>query len=97
MTPRQKRDRTRMLKTRYGLTLADYEMMFAAQNGVCAICHQTETHRSRGGRIQPLSVDHDHKTGQIRGLLCDACNKLIEAFDDNPERMQRAIELLERK
>lgn len=56
------------LKARYGITLEDYEALLVKQNGVCAIC---EEECKTGER---LSVDHDHETGAVRGLLCRACN-----------------------
>lgn len=84
-----------MLKRRYGMTLDDYETMLASQNGVCAICKKPETHQSRGSEVQPLSVDHSHTTKRVRGLICDSCNKGIQAFRDDPELIQRAIEFLE--
>ena len=61
------------LKTKYGLTIDDYEELYRKQKGKCAICGTAE--RSR--RNQRLCVDHDHKTGKIRGLLCDNCNRGI--------------------
>lgn len=84
-----------MLLKRYGLTLENYETMLASQNGVCAICHKPETHRSRGAEVQPLSVDHSHVTEIVRGLVCDSCNKVIQAFRDDPDLIQKAIEFLE--
>jgi len=74
---------------RYGLSVEDYEKMAADQNGVCAICGQPERKKSA------LSVDHDHETGEVRGLLCDACNRGLGAFRDDPERLGRAIAYLE--
>lgn len=55
------------LKMRYGITLEEYDRLFELQHGVCAICGEIQI----GKR---LAVDHDHKTGQIRGLLCYRCN-----------------------
>jgi hypothetical protein len=72
---------------RYGLTLADYERMFAEQGGRCAIC-ATEVSGAR------LCVDHDHGTGKVRGLLCHACNKAIGGFRDSTELLKRAIAYL---
>lgn len=57
--------RERMLRTRYGITSADFNVMFREQNGRCAICE-------RGGT--PLVVDHCHTTGRVRRLLCHPCN-----------------------
>lgn len=56
------------LKSRYGITLEDYEALLAKQNGVCAICEQPCKTGER------LSVDHNHATGVVRGLLCRGCN-----------------------
>ena len=64
------------LKTRFGISLEDYQRMFEAQNGVCAICGSEETGKNRGHNIS-LAVDHNHKTGEIRGLLCSKCNQGI--------------------
>ncbi|KKM75774.1 hypothetical protein LCGC14_1386860 [marine sediment metagenome] len=47
--------------------------MFEGQNGLCAICGKPETHRNYYGPVR-LSVDHDHKTGKVRSLLCNNCN-----------------------
>ncbi|TAL42572.1 MAG: hypothetical protein EPN91_07960 [Salinibacterium sp.] len=82
-------DRRRQRKLRvYGLTDAGYDQLLAAQGGVCAICRKAETARNRQGRIRPLAVDHDHDTGDVRGLLCANCNVGIGYFDDEPERLQ---------
>jgi len=74
--PRLAANRSSRLKRRYGITAADYDEMLATQDGVCAICHQPETLRRRGGSM-PLSVDHDHRTEETRGLLCHACNLAV--------------------
>jgi hypothetical protein len=62
----------------------DYDRMFKEQNGVCAICGKPETAvNTKTGNIQRLSIDHDHKTGKIRGLLCSQHNLGIGNFDDD--------------
>lgn len=72
------------LKRLYDITLKDYVKIFDQQNGVCAICLQKcKTKKS-------LSVDHDHKTGKVRGLLCNRCNRAIGMFQDNPDILDRA-------
>ncbi len=78
----QKRDR---LKRRYGLTLTQYEAMLIEQNGCCAICQQK----------LPLGVDHNHITKQVRGLLCDWCNKAIGFLMDNLGRARQLVLYLE--
>jgi hypothetical protein len=57
----------------YGITEGNYEKLLREQNGVCAICHEEEVAKIHG-KIKTLSVDHDHKTGKVRGLLCSQCN-----------------------
>jgi len=70
------------------LTKEEYDRLFAAQRGVCAICSRTNP----DGRA--LSVDHDHGTGRVRALLCLKCNTLLGMADDNPERLQLAARYL---
>lgn len=84
------------LKKTYGLTIEQYEEMNSKQGGKCALCDKKETALSRSG-VRRLSVDHDHKTGQIRGLLCMSCNTSIGKLGDNIEGLKKAIEYLERK
>ena len=73
-----------------------YNRMLEEQYGVCAICGQAETRKSRNGTVQPLSVDHNHVTGQIRGLLCHECNWLIGAMELNPKLIQEALLYLQK-
>lgn len=79
--------RARGLKRNFGITVADYEQMFSRQKGVCAICEKPETRRR-------LSVDHCHKTGKIRGLLCNKCNRGLGYFYDDKNLMKKATEYL---
>ena len=84
------------LKCDYGITLADYDQMLVNQNGRCAICCEFET-QQRAGKVVQLCVDHDHETGQVRGLLCQACNMALGLFKDLPNRLRVAAEYLEQK
>lgn len=70
------------LKTTYGLNIEDYNRMFEQQDGKCAICGSKDT-----GNIKQknLSVDHNHKTGQIRQLLCCNCNRTAGNIEMNLE------------
>ena len=77
------------LKSTYGMTLARYDEMLVLQSGVCAICKQPNN--VIGER---LGVDHDHKTDQIRGLLCNHCNKGLAGFLDNSDNLKSAIKYL---
>jgi hypothetical protein len=82
--------RSRLLRA-YGLTAAEYEAMRNAQDGKCAICREPEGETdSRSGETRPLSVDHDHATGVVRGLLCGGCNRAIGLLRDDPEIVDRA-------
>lgn len=78
------------LRRRYGITLEEYDAMAAAQDERCAICNKRPT------MAQPsLAVDHDHRTGQVRGLLCARCNHdLLGIFGDDPAFYMRAEEYL---
>jgi hypothetical protein len=62
--------RRHRLKTLFDLTPEEYEIMLAAQGGVCAIC-------TRPPKTKRLAVDHNHKTGEVRGLLCARCNQIL--------------------
>ena len=83
--------RNKQLKQWYGITLADYNTMFQQQNGFCLICgiHQSEVNKT-------FCVDHDHETGEVRGLLCDQCNKGLGHFKDNPSFLEKAADYLRR-
>lgn len=76
---------------RYGTDLKIYDALFAEQHGVCALCVRPE----REG--WDLAVDHDHASGQVRGLLCRRCNAGIGLLRENPVILQRAIEYLGRR
>jgi hypothetical protein len=80
LTPEQKSRKWRedSLRKNYGISTAEYEYKFAKQNGVCAICKMP---CSTGRR---LSVDHDHNTDQVRGLLCFQCNSAVSRLDAIP-------------
>src|ERR1700682_3605555 len=71
--------RNARLRSRYGITLEDYEAMLAAQDGRCAICRQPP-------KKNRLHVDHDHMTGEVRGLLCGPCNRGLSYFERANER-----------
>ncbi len=78
-----------------GISLESYEELIAKQNNLCLICHREETTRQRkDGTRSPLAIDHCHKTGKIRGLLCRKCNTGIGLFDENIEFLLNAINYL---
>jgi hypothetical protein len=85
------------LLKRYGLTRADYDRMYAAQNGLCAMCAEPERRRQRGTeRPALLGVDHDHRAQAVRELLCDRCNRLLGICDDDESLLLRGVEYLRR-
>jgi hypothetical protein len=83
-----------VLKSLYGITLADYEIMAAAQGNVCAICGQQEVRKSRYGGTCRLHVDHDHETGAIRGIICHGCNSGLGLFRDSVDLLEKAKQYL---
>ena len=85
------------LKRYYGLSLETYNVMLASQDGVCAICRGLETYIPNGhGAPKPLSVDHNHETGQIRGLLCSNCNYLVGHCKEDRNVLIEAIKYLDK-
>jgi hypothetical protein len=76
-------------KKNYGITQEEYDKLNALQNGLCAICGKENV------KGKSLGVDHDHITGEIRGLLCQKCNLALGNFEDNIEFVKRAISYLE--
>jgi hypothetical protein len=85
--------KARALRDSFSLSLNQYAEMLKAQGGVCAICNQPETHM-RNGKLKALAVDHDHKNGAIRGLLCSDCNTGIGKLKDDVKILQSAIQYL---
>lgn len=84
--------RDRGLRKDYGISAAEWDAMFEAQSGCCAICLKDYASRRPGYRFH---VDHDHATGKVRGLLCDMCNrKLLPAAQEDPVILERAAAYL---
>ncbi|WP_437582725.1 endonuclease VII domain-containing protein [Paramicrobacterium sp. CJ85] len=69
---------------KYGITEEHHAAMLSAQDGKCPICD----------RSVPLVIDHCHRTGKVRALLCDRCNRLLGVADDDRTLLARAIEFL---
>lgn len=82
------------LRRAYGITLEDFDRMFAEQDGKCAVCRKAET-MTRHGKIETLSVDHCHETNVVRGLLCTNCNNGIGRFGDDAARLRAAADYLD--
>ncbi len=74
-------------KKNYGITIEDYNSILSMQGCVCAICGGS---RSKSDKWKNLAVDHSHKTGQVRGLLCMECNAGLGSFLDSPDLLEKA-------
>ncbi len=79
------------LKRNYGLLPVDFDALLKKQNGGCAICNS-----SKPGGKGNFHVDHDHETGQVRGLLCADCNMGLGKFKDNIDVLKAATSYLRR-
>ena len=78
-------ERTYHLRRRYGITAEDADHLLAGQGGLCAIC-----------RTAPAAhVDHDHRTGRVRALLCFNCNGGLGQFKDDPAVLRAAADYVE--
>lgn len=83
----------RYLKRTYGLVWQDYARMYKAQNGLCAICIG-EGFKMAEHHLVKLVVDHNHSTGEVRGLLCHNCNRAIGLLQENEQSLLNAIAYL---
>lgn len=98
----RRRERASNLKRNYGLTIEQYDAMVAWQDGKCAICGgppsdpRWKGHASPvgGRRIEKFHIDHNHKTGDVRALLCSQCNRGLGDFRDDPALLLKAAEYL---
>ena len=80
-------NRKNHLKRNYNLTIKEYNKILKKQGGVCAICRNK-------GNGKALSVDHNHQTGKIRGLICSSCNLTLGYAKENVDRLENCIEYL---
>ena len=86
-------DRDKLLKEKYGITCKQWDKMFKLQGGKCPICGTKlfRYHEKNGRRAAP--VDHDHKTGRVRGLVCYTCNRW-RVGRNTLETSQKVVEYL---
>lgn len=82
LTPERRRKYS--LKSKYNLTPTEHDALISEQNSKCAICEDTTK----------LHIDHDHRTGVVRGLLCHSCNVSLGHFRDNIQILEKAIKYL---
>lgn len=79
-------DYNNSIRFRYGLSKIQYQELVEKQKGLCALCEKPQNPGKRNGR---LSVDHDHKTGKVRGLLCVLCNIMLGRYDDSIKKFEK--------
>ena len=77
-------------RRKYGITIEDYDRMLEEQNGRCAICRTDKP----GGAGARFAVDHNHDTGNVRGLLCNNCNRGLGHLKDSVLLLEQAINYL---
>lgn len=84
----------RSRSSRYGLTPEQLQALIDRQNNVCAICKQPPARKARLSSPDGFAIDHCHRTARVRGLLCEACNKMLGHAKDDILVLQSAIEYL---
>jgi hypothetical protein len=72
------------------MSIEDYERLVEAQGGVCAACFGPPTKFNGSGK-SGFHVDHNHRTGKTRGLLCSACNQALGLLKESPTRIERLL------
>jgi hypothetical protein len=87
---RKEKSRERRWVRQYGLSKDDYAALLKGQGGTCAICGAA----GPGRKSETWCIDHDHETGEVRGLLCHACNAGLGHFLDSGEMLRRAADYL---
>lgn len=78
------------IKKNYGLTEDEFSALYESQGGKCAICGKSLTKVGKE-KSKVANIDHDHKTGKVRGILCQGCNLGLGGFRDNPEYLLSAL------
>ena len=87
-------ERNSNLRTNYGITIDDYDILLKKQKYVCGICKKKELVKDQNGKVKSLCVDHDHKTNKIRGLLCSRCNRGLGLLRDSVKILNSALKYL---
>lgn len=84
------------IKKKYGLEVGEFEALWMVCRGKCWICDKSMKMPTftRGQDLDVVAIDHDHTTGKVRGLVCNACNKGLGMFEDNISRLEKAINYL---
>jgi hypothetical protein len=90
----KEKSRKNHLKKKYNLSAEQYLELCNSQNNKCAICNKEESKKTSSGDIQPLCVDHNHITGEVRQLLCNDCNALLGFAKEDINVLNSAIKYL---
>lgn len=85
MTPRE-----RHLLTKFGITQEQYDVLLAKAGGGCALCGKTADEEGKA-----LAVDHDHRSREVRSVLCSYCNRYVIGRHRDPDLLRRMAEYLE--
>lgn len=89
--------RNSVLVNKYGITLAQYNELLMKQGRRCAICRTVDPGNGpRGRKRVHFSVDHCHKTGKTRGLLCNQCNRVLGLLQDSVDVAESAVQYLKK-
>lgn len=84
------------IKIKYNLTWESYTELYNSQKGKCKICETpVKLMGSNAEHSEVARIDHSHRTGKIRGILCNECNKGLGSFKDNIKSLKNAISYLE--
>lgn len=82
--PKRRLSRFKERLKKFNITIEQYEEIYQKQNGLCAICKKDERRLNKSKKTK-LCIDHCHRTGKVRGLLCWKCNALLGHADDSIE------------
>lgn len=80
------------LEKKFGINLDEYDKLFPEK--ICSGCNTTTNKSPRTGKDSRLALDHDHKTGKLRGLLCNKCNLILGYCNDNSKILKNLIKYL---
>lgn len=84
------------IKFNYNVTQEEATNLYKRSFGICNICKMSETSKGNNGKISLLSIDHDHKTGKVRGVVCRNCNHGLGDFKESIKNLKSAIKYLQR-
>jgi hypothetical protein len=88
--------RRHLMRKRYGIEPEEYEALRNAQGSCCAICGVAASDLLGTPRHRRLHIDHDHKTGLVRGLVCNGCNRALGYIGDNAQTALSMADYLKR-